>query len=226
MLRPRGTATAHACRPLTLAPKRAGQGELIDDLAAPTGSVVDTTMPAIYLMLWMALIFGATSFAAMSLIPYTAARITNNLRLAYLKAVLRQDSAFFDTAKPGEVVSKIADATLDFETGISVKLGEGSPAHSFLVALRRNLLSEMFTRAACSSRTKEQLPLISRACSVRSGDIYSERATLTRLTRERAQACRPPPGSSLGSQWRSISAGKSPWCAVPWCPSWRAHSGL
>jgi ATP-binding cassette subfamily B (MDR/TAP) protein 1 len=103
-------------------------GEILDDLANPSGSVMDNVSFMLYIMFTMAGIFGVTALFAMSSIPYAAAKITNKLRMAYLQAVLRQDSTFFDLAQPGQVVSAMSVDTLDFENGISVKFGEGLQA--------------------------------------------------------------------------------------------------
>ena len=100
-------------------------GEMIDDLAAPAGSILDTTKSTIFIMLIMAVSFGAAAFVGMSFIPYGAARITNRVRNEYVAAVLRQDMEFFDECKPGEVVAALSDYTMDFEEGLSIKLGEG-----------------------------------------------------------------------------------------------------
>lgn len=100
-------------------------GEMIDDLSAPTGSVLDATSSTIRVMLILAAVFGAAAFVAMSFLPWGAARITQRVRSEYVAAVLRQDMAFFDESKPGEVVAALSDYTLDFEEGLSVKLGEG-----------------------------------------------------------------------------------------------------
>ena len=76
-------------------------GELLDDLSAPTGSILESISSSINLMLILAGVMGVAAFIAMSSIPYAAAGITNNVRIEYMKSVLRQDMAFFDGAKPG-----------------------------------------------------------------------------------------------------------------------------
>jgi len=103
-------------------------GEVIDDLSSPTGSVLDATSNAIKIMLVLAACFGLAAFIGMSFIPYGAARITNRVRNEYVKAVLGQDMAFFDESRPGEVVAALSEYTLDFEEGLSTKLGEGLQA--------------------------------------------------------------------------------------------------
>ena len=42
-----------------------------------------------------------------------------------MTAVLAQDMEFFDESKPGEIVAALAEYTMDFEEGLSIKLGEG-----------------------------------------------------------------------------------------------------
>lgn len=79
----------------------------------------------IRLMGMLAVIFAVLAFIGMSFIPYGAARITNKVREEYVKSVLRQDMEFFDEAKPGGIVAALSAYTLDFEEGISIKLGEG-----------------------------------------------------------------------------------------------------
>jgi len=103
-------------------------GEVIDDLSSPSGSVSDMLSGTITIMFSLAGVMGFTALVAMWSIPYAATRIANNVRVEYLKAVLRQDMTFFDKAKPGAIVASISDDTMDFELGISVKLGEGLQA--------------------------------------------------------------------------------------------------
>ena len=45
-----------------------------------------------------------------------------------MTAVLAQDMEFFDESKPGEIVAALAEYTMDFEEGLSIKLGEGLQA--------------------------------------------------------------------------------------------------
>mmetsp|Transcript_24355 Transcript_24355/g.55574 ORF Transcript_24355/g.55574 Transcript_24355/m.55574 type:complete len:1263 (-) Transcript_24355:754-4542(-) len=99
-------------------------GEVLDDLSTPSGSVVETLGPMIQIMFLLAAIFALTAFFAMALIPYAATRITNNVRNEYVRAVLKQDMAYFDLAGPGEVVAALSDYTVDLEEGLSTKLGE------------------------------------------------------------------------------------------------------
>jgi len=108
--------------------------EIIDGLNSPTGGVSEQLQMLVILMVIMAGVFAIMALFGMTLIPYAAAKITNNVRIEYMKAVLRQDMEFFDNSKPGELVSNVSDATLDFEEGISVKLGEGLQAIAGLLS--------------------------------------------------------------------------------------------
>ncbi|KAF3480612.1 multidrug resistance protein 3 [Arthroderma uncinatum] len=53
---------------------------------------------------------------------YSGERITRNLRLAYLKAIIRQNIAFFDTLGPGEVTTRITGDMNVLQEGISSKI--------------------------------------------------------------------------------------------------------
>jgi hypothetical protein len=100
-------------------------GQVIDNLATPSGSVLESTSSMIRLMGILAGLFAVMAFVGMSFIPYGAARIVNRVRGEYVRSVLRQDMEFFDEAKPGGIVASLSGYTLDLEEGISVKLGEG-----------------------------------------------------------------------------------------------------
>ena len=79
----------------------------------------------IRLMAGLAGLFAVLALVGMSFIPYGAARITMRVREEYVKSVLRQDMEYFDGCKPGSIVGGMSAETLEFEEGISVKLGEG-----------------------------------------------------------------------------------------------------
>ena len=72
-------------------------GEVIDDLSTASGTVQEALKDTVIIMVWLAAIMGVTAFVAMSSVPYAAARISNNLRMEYLKAVLRQDMVRMST---------------------------------------------------------------------------------------------------------------------------------
>ncbi len=103
-------------------------GEILDDLSSPAESILSQTIDTIKIMAILAAVFGSAAFIGMSAIPYGAARITNRVRNAYVSAVLAQDMEFFDESNPGEVVAALAEYTMDFEEGLSIKLGEGLQA--------------------------------------------------------------------------------------------------
>ncbi len=103
-------------------------GEVLDDLSSPSSSILAVTKPTIIIMAILAAVFAIAAFIGMSFIPFGAARITNRVRNAYVRAVLAQDMEFFDESKPGEIVAALAEYTMDFEEGLSIKLGEGLQA--------------------------------------------------------------------------------------------------
>ena len=100
-------------------------GQLIDNLASPSGSVLDNVSGMIRIMAGLAVLFAVLASVAMSFIPYGAARIVNRVRLEYVKSVLRQDMTYFDACPPGSIVGGMSGETLEMEEGMSVKLGEG-----------------------------------------------------------------------------------------------------
>ncbi|RAL11879.1 ABC transporter ATP-binding protein [Aspergillus homomorphus CBS 101889] len=60
---------------------------------------------------------------------HSGERITRNLRRAYLKAIIRQNIAFFDTLSPGEVTARITSDMNIIQEGITSKIS------TFLTAL-------------------------------------------------------------------------------------------
>jgi len=110
-------------------------GQLIDSLASPSGSVLDATTGMIRIMAILAVAFALLAFVGMSATPYGAARITNRVRKEYIKSVLAQDMEFFDEAKPGGIVAALSSYTMDFEEGLSIKLGEGIQSCWYVVRL-------------------------------------------------------------------------------------------
>jgi ATP-binding cassette subfamily B (MDR/TAP) protein 1 len=104
-------------------------GEVLDDLSSIGGSsMLDGTIGTIKIMALLAVVFAGAAFLGMSAIPYGAARITNRVRNAYVSSVLAQDMTYFDESRPGEIVAALSDYTMDFEEGLSIKLGEGLQA--------------------------------------------------------------------------------------------------
>lgn len=50
-------------------------------------------------------------------------RQANRIRVAYLKAMLRQDVGWFDVNKPGEVASRMQEDTASVQGGINESIG-------------------------------------------------------------------------------------------------------
>ncbi|PYH43656.1 multidrug resistance protein [Aspergillus saccharolyticus JOP 1030-1] len=68
---------------------------------------------------------------------YTGERITRNLRRAYLRAIIRQNIAFFDTLSPGEVTARITSDMNIIQEGITSKIS------TFLTALATFISAEV-----------------------------------------------------------------------------------
>ncbi|WFD21498.1 ABC-type xenobiotic transporter [Malassezia equina] len=78
-------------------------------------------MDAVYLV-----VIGLVSFVViylyMAIFVYTGEVITQRIRIAYLRAILRQDIAYFDKLGPGEITTRIQSDIQLIQDGISDKL--------------------------------------------------------------------------------------------------------
>ncbi|WEW57796.1 multidrug-resistance transporter mdr5 [Emydomyces testavorans] len=63
----------------------------------------------------------------------TAVRGVRRLRLEYIKAILRQDMAYFDTYTPGSVATRISNNANLIQTGLSEKVGTAAQGLSMLI---------------------------------------------------------------------------------------------
>ncbi|KAK9723075.1 hypothetical protein K7432_002135 [Basidiobolus ranarum] len=83
------------------------------------------------------------SYASRSTFAWTGGKISRRIREEYLKAVLRQDIAYFDQLGPGEVATRISNDTHLIHDGISVKVTMAFQVLSviisgFIIAFIRN----------------------------------------------------------------------------------------
>ena len=73
-------------------------------------------------------LLGVSSGVAMglahTLVPLASARMVSKLRIAYTRAMLRQDMLFFDSCKPGAITVVLNENAQDFNFGTSGKLVE------------------------------------------------------------------------------------------------------
>ena len=60
--------------------------------------------------------------------------MTRGLRLAYVKSILRQEIAYFDTCTPGSVATRISNNANLIQTGLSEKVGIAVQGISMLVS--------------------------------------------------------------------------------------------
>ena len=98
-------------------------GELLDSTAS-LSNVEETTKRAVLFMIGVASILGASLFTGMGLVAWAATRGANNIRRAYVKAMMAQDVRFFDDAKAGELSAATAEKVNEVQNGTAKKLGE------------------------------------------------------------------------------------------------------
>jgi len=63
-----------------------------------------------------------------------ATRMTRGLRLAYVRSILRQEIAYFDTCTPGSVATRISTNANLIQTGLGEKVGIATQGFSMLVS--------------------------------------------------------------------------------------------
>jgi ATP-binding cassette subfamily B (MDR/TAP) protein 1 len=64
----------------------------------------------------------------------TAIRSTRRLRLEYIRAILRQDMAYFDSYTPGSVATRISNNANLIQAGLSEKVGTAAQGFAMLVS--------------------------------------------------------------------------------------------
>ena len=62
-----------------------------------------------------------TTWLANCIPMYAAERQTRRIRSAYMKAMLRQDMAWYDTHRPGEIATRMAEESLAVQEGLGEK---------------------------------------------------------------------------------------------------------
>jgi ATP-binding cassette subfamily B (MDR/TAP) protein 1 len=95
-------------------------GEIIDSIASPadTENLINR---AVVMMTILAGIGFVTFTLGFFCINWAASLLANNVRMAYLDAVLRQDAIFFDGAPPGSISLALSDAPMEIQHGFSDK---------------------------------------------------------------------------------------------------------
>jgi ATP-binding cassette subfamily B (MDR/TAP) protein 1 len=63
-----------------------------------------------------------------------ATRMTRGLRLAYVKSILGQEIAYFDTCTPGSVATRISTNANLIQTGLGEKVGIATQGFSMLIS--------------------------------------------------------------------------------------------
>jgi len=95
-------------------------GDVLDGVNDPS-KMLDSTRRAALNYLIIALVTGFAAAAGSGLPMLAAERQMKRARAAYFAAVLRQDSAWFDTVKSGEMASNLAENSLTWKSGIAEK---------------------------------------------------------------------------------------------------------
>ncbi|EER24151.1 ABC transporter, putative [Coccidioides posadasii C735 delta SOWgp] len=76
----------------------------------------------------------ATVYIHTTCFTITAVRGVRRLRLEYIKAILRQDMAYFDTYTPGSVATRISNNANLIQNGLSEKVGTAVQGFAMLIA--------------------------------------------------------------------------------------------
>ena len=98
-------------------------GELLDSTASMS-NIEETTKNAVMFMVGVALVLGVSLAAGFGLVGWAAARGASNVRREYLKSMMAQDVAFFDTAKAGELSAATSEKVQILQNGTAKKMGE------------------------------------------------------------------------------------------------------
>jgi ABC-type multidrug transport system fused ATPase/permease subunit len=100
-------------------------GELVNSVATAPSAIAQLTNKAVASMLVVGSVGFVLFFLSYSLTLFGASRISNRLRVEYVKALMRQDVTYLNEHDPGELTMAFNDATMDVEEGIGEKLVEG-----------------------------------------------------------------------------------------------------
>jgi ATP-binding cassette, subfamily B (MDR/TAP), member 1 len=73
--------------------------------------------------IYLAIVMFTTTYIFMAAWVYTGERLTRQIRERYLRAILRQNIAYFDRLGAGEVTTRITSDTHLIQDGISEKVG-------------------------------------------------------------------------------------------------------
>ena len=98
-------------------------GELLDSTAS-LSNVEETTRNAVFFMIGVACVLGASLFLGFGFTSWAAVRGANNTRREYVKALMAQDVRFFDDAKAGELAAATSERCQELQNGTAKKLGE------------------------------------------------------------------------------------------------------
>jgi ATP-binding cassette, subfamily B (MDR/TAP), member 1 len=106
---------------------------LVNATASPTIDISIINQYALYFLI-LAFGLGILSILEVSLSIVSAERQIKRIRYEYAKAVLRQDMAWHDLNRSGEVASRLSENTINMANGISEKLPQGFRSFSQLIS--------------------------------------------------------------------------------------------
>ena len=93
-------------------------GGALNAVNDPTTDIVASVSALSLKFVYIAVAAGALSFTEQALISYTTEAQLARLRAAYCKALLRLDTAWFDTHRAGECVTRLAEASASVGAGM------------------------------------------------------------------------------------------------------------
>lgn len=93
-------------------------GSALNILNDPTSKIVEEVSKLALYFLLIAIGAGLLSFLEVSLIAVATERQLRRLRESYVRSLLNQDSAWYDTHRAGESVARLAEASLTVGTGM------------------------------------------------------------------------------------------------------------
>ncbi|KAA0159934.1 hypothetical protein FNF31_04579 [Cafeteria roenbergensis] len=112
-------------------------GELLDALSSPDPAYLSSKIDEIAIwFIYIGLGAFVLSFLEVGLSSVAAERQVARIREQYMRALLRQEMAFYDSQDPGEVASRLTEDTIAIVNGFGEKLGNAVQfIGSFLVGL-------------------------------------------------------------------------------------------
>ncbi|KAJ3148525.1 hypothetical protein HDU89_004622 [Geranomyces variabilis] len=122
-----GSAAVGAIMPLSIVVLGSTLGQLGGLLQGNIGGspLLDAIVPTILKFVWLGIAAFVAAYLSQVIWVLTGEYQTVRIRERYVRAILRQDIAWFDSGKDTSVVTKLAQNCSLIQSGISEKVGEG-----------------------------------------------------------------------------------------------------